>query len=108
MFLGLSKANDVKIISTLRVGEVDHAPFQPTYSGEPQFTVGGAPVFDHDYRTIEDDLATREIDAVLTQILSALRLIPSWHPLIVATNYDACKTAAESAAGSRFTANSNV
>jgi len=85
IFLGLSKADDVKVVFALCVGHVHHLALEPPYRAKTELAVCNTFIFVDPHLAIEDSFAAWEVVAVLANILSSLRLIPCRHAYIVAT-----------------------
>ena len=85
IFLGLSKADDVKVVFALCVGHVHHLTLEPPDRAKTKLAVCNAFVFIDPDRSVKDSLAFWEIVAVLTNVLTSLRIVPGRHACIVAT-----------------------
>ena len=79
IFLGLSKADDVKVVFALRIGHVHHLTLEPSNGAKTKLAICETFVFVDPGRPIEDPLAAWKVVAVLANVLASLRFVPGWH-----------------------------
>ena len=76
MLLCLAKANDVRLIASLRVGHVHDDAIEPAEQIGPLFAIRYAGIFPGDDRPIEDRFAAHKIELVVSDVANSLRFIP--------------------------------
>ena len=80
-----SKRNHAKTIPALGVGHVDDAPSEPADEVHAKLTVILTRVLLSHHGSVEYSFAALEVEAMPSQVLLPLGLVPSDHKLIVAT-----------------------
>ena len=77
--------------TTFGVDQDNRCAVQQTKGDQPLLTVRLPDVFTGDRKVVPDDFAPDEVNAVILDILPALRFAPGSHAFIVFTKYLLCK-----------------
>jgi hypothetical protein len=85
MFFCLAKADDVRLIASLCVGNVHNDAAQPTEQIDPLLPVGFTRIFPGDDWSVKDRFTAHKVQFVALEVAKTLCLVPSRHGLIVAT-----------------------
>jgi hypothetical protein len=85
MFVTITTRNYPGAVIALRPYQEDYAVAKPAQTSQALLAVLLSLVFHRDHRGVENANYIRQVDAVITEVLPSLGLVPSDHALIVVT-----------------------